>query len=404
MRHEEPTTPWVKWRELDLDALRHNYGLVRREVGPDKHIIASVKGNAYGHGIVPIVRVLDDLGVYAVATGSIEDARAIRAAGLKTRLQMFACAAPEGIDELLALDVSPTIHNLPIAEAVSRRAAKSTLVYVKVDSGLGRLGVPIEEAPALIEAVARLPRIRLEGIYTHAPFSNPAGREWARQCIERFEGLLAELARRGIEAPVVQASASAAIAAGIVDSCTAVCPGHLLYGGLSRVTPDVGDLSRYRPVLKAIKCRIIHIGPQAAGKPIGINGSLVLPSDCVVGVVPFGMADGYRAPVAGRAAEVLVRQRRARVLGINLEYSMLNLSGINGVELGEEVIVLGGAGDDQVTLEEIAGWQGAPILETLMSFDKPLPTRLCPPGEASCRAAPSRDRCRAGSEREPVAG
>ena len=367
----------VKWKELDLDALRHNYGMVQSQVG-GKHIIASVKANAYGHGIVPVVRALDAMGVYRVATASLADVRAIRAAGLRTQILMFACTPPEYVADLLPLDVAVTVHNSAVALALSRSVKSGICVYVKIDSGLGRLGVPIAEAAEFVSSVAALPNIRLEGLYTHLPFSHAVGREWARERTADFRRLHAELTRRGIHLPITQAVASAGIAANVADTCTAVCCGHLLYGGLSLVRPDVGDLSGYRPVLKAIKCRLIDLGHRPAGKPIGMNGTLIPASDLTVGVVPFGLADGYHRPISGRTAAMMIRQHRVRVLGVSLEYTLLDLSEVHDAALGEEVVVLGRSEVDEIALQEIADWQGMPVLDTLISFDKPMPTYVDP--------------------------
>jgi len=378
------STPWMKWRELDLDALEHNYRAVRSRVGGAKRIIASVKANAYGHGVVPVVRTLDRLGVYAVATASLDDARAIRAAGLGTRILMFACVIPEAVDRLLALNVVPTVHNRAIAEAISGAAAESVEVYVKLDSGLGRLGVPVAEGVDFVQAIARLPNLVIKGLYTHLPFTDAKGRDWAREGLARFDRLLAEMERKGLHVPVSQAISSAGIAAGLTDTCTAVCPGHLLYGRFLPLTPDLADLSEYRPVLRAIKCRLIEIGPRPAGERMGMNGALVLPSPLIVGVVPFGIADGYRGPVAGRRAVMWLRGRRVPVLGVSLEYTLLGLTGLDGVKIGDEVMVLGESDGDRITVGELAEWQGGSALEALTSLDKPMPWLVHASGGRAC--------------------
>jgi alanine racemase len=374
----------MKWRELDLDALEHNYRVIRRRVGGAKHIIASVKANAYGHGVVPVVRALDRLGVYSVATASLDDARAIRAAGLGTPILMLACMAPETADHLLALDVVPTVHNHAMAEAISGAATERVEVYVKLDSGLGRLGVPVAEGVDFVQDIARLPNLVIEGLYTHLPFTDASGRDWAREGLARFDCLLADVARRGLHVPVTQAISSAGIAVGLADTCTAVCPGHLLYGGFLPLAPDLADLTEYRPVLRSIKCRLIDIGLRPAGGRMGVNGALVLPSSLVVGVVPFGIADGYRRPVGGRSAVMWLRGRRVPVLGISLEYTLLDLTGLDEAKIGEEVVVLGESGNGGITASELAGWQGGSVLETLTSLDKPMPCLVHASGGKSC--------------------
>ena len=380
------STTWMKWRELDLDALEHNYRAIRRSVGETKHIIASVKANAYGHGVVPVVRALDRLGVYAVATGSLDDARAIRTAGLGTRILMFACVAPEAVGHLLALNVVPTVHNRAIAEAISGAATESVEVYVKVDSGLGRLGVPVAEGADFVQAIARLPHLVLKGLYTHLPFTDARGRNWAREGLARFDRLLADVERRGLHVPISQAMSSAGIAADLTDTCTAVCPGHLLYGRFLPLAPDLADLSEYRPVLRAIKCRLIEIGSRPAGQRMGMNGALVLPSPLLVGVVPFGIVDGYRGAVAGRGAAMWLRGRRVPVLGVSLEYTLLDLTGLVEAKIGEEVMVLGESDGDGISVGELAEWQGGSVLETLTSLDKPMPWLVHASGGRSCAA------------------
>jgi len=370
------STAWMKWRELDLDALEHNYQSVRRRVGGSKHVIASVKANAYGHGVVPVVRALDRLGVYAVATASLDDARAIRAAGLGTRILMFACVAPEAVKDLLAIDVVPTVHNRAIAEAISGAAAKRVEVYVKLDSGLGRLGIPVSEGVDFVQAITRLPNLAIKGLYTHLPFTDAKGRDWAREGLARFDRLLADVERKGFHIPVSQAMSSAGIAAGLTDTCTAVCPGHLFYGQFLPLAPDLADLSEYRPVLRAIKCRLIEIRSRPAGGRMGTNGALLLSSPLIVGVVPFGIADGYRRPVAGRSAVMWLRGRRVPVLGVSLEYTLLDLTGLDEVRIGEEVMVLGESDGGGITVGELAAWQGGSALETLTSLDRPMPGLL----------------------------
>jgi alanine racemase len=373
---EQAMSVHPSWRELDLAALRSNLREVRRRVGPDIKIIASLKANAYGHGVVPIARALADLGVYALATGSFEDALALRRAGIDTKIQMFGGNLPAGAADLLRLDLMPTVYNLAAARAVSAAASAPARVYVKVDCGLGRLGVPVAEAGAFVKKVAALPRLVVEGVYTHLPFADRAGRDWARRRLEAFHGLIGALARAGLEIPVTQAIASAGVASDLAHNCNAVCTGHLLYGGLSVVAPDVADLSAFRPVLHAVKTRLIHVGDQPSGQRIFVGGQHVPERDTTVGVVPVGLFDGLRKPTAGKAAAMLIRGRRVPLLSVSLEYSSVDLTGVDRSEIGEEVVVLGRSGDDRITLEEMADWQGTSALAVLMSFDQRLPCRL----------------------------
>ena len=380
---EHRTSVHPAWMELDLDALRANYLEIRRRIGPDVKIIASIKANAYGHGAVEIARGLSDLGVYALATGSFSDAVGMRRAGIRTRILMFGGNLPEAAADLLRHDLIPTVYDMRAALAVSGAAISPAPIYIKVDSGLGRLGVRIEEAVALIKSVATLPRIVVEGIYTHLPFRDAAGMEWARDRLAAFDELVAALAAAGMGFPVTQAKNSACLLAGLKDRCTAVSPGHLLYG-LSPGAADLFDTSAFRPVLRAVRTQLIHVAHHPPGRLIGLGGPYGIKGGTVTGVVPFGLYDGYRNPAEGTT--MLLRGRRVPVIGVSLEYTTLDLSGLDGPEPGEEVTVLGQAGDGRITLEEIAGWQAARPLDVLMSFGGRLPVRIAegaPCGETS---------------------
>jgi alanine racemase len=370
----QATIAHPSWREIELDALCHNYDEIRRRIGPDVQIIGSVKGNAYGHGVVEVVRALQDLGVYSVATGSFSDAVALRRAGIDCRIQMFPGFLPEAIPGLLALDLMPSITDLDMARAVSETARRAARVYIKVDCGLGRLGVRVEEAEAFVKAVASLPRVVVEGIFTHLPFTDLRGRDWAFRRLAAFESLLRALERAGLRIPISQVRASSAIAAGLKDACTAVCAGHLLYGGLGRVTPEVADLSSFRPVLKTIRSRLIHVGRRAPEALIGTGAHDVPESVASVGVLPIGLFDGYRNASAGRTAAMLYQGQRVRVLAVNLEYTVVDLTPVGAPAVGDEVVVLGESNGVHMTMEEIAACQGTSPVQVLMNFDQRMPS------------------------------
>jgi alanine racemase len=348
------------WIEIDLGALAHNARTLQAHLGPETKIIAALKGDAYGHGIAPVARCLAACGVHSLATGSFKDAMAIRAAGVDLPILMFAGPLPEGIPRLLEHGLTPTIHDRQSAEAVSRAAAKPTRVYLKVDSGLGRLGVPVAEALAFVRYLRTLDHLVLDGVYTHLTFHDADGREWARERYAAFDALLEALAAEGIDVPVSQALASSALLAGLRSRANAVCPGSILYG-MSPVSDEVGDARAYRPVVKAIKSRLIKIGTsEETGR---------------FGVIPLGLADGYRSLAEGASADALLGGRRAPIRGTSLEYITLDLSDFADARVGDEVVLLGRSGDEEITLADLAAWQGASLHEVLLGFEGRLRAR-----------------------------
>lgn len=364
------------WMEFDLGALAHNYRMLRAHVGPESHIIAALKANAYGHGAVPVARCLARYDVHSLATGSIEDAVAIRNAGIDLPILMFGGALPEAMRSLLEHGLTPTVYNLAGAEAVSRAATEQTRVYVKVDAGLGRLGVPLPDALSFIRQIRTLDKLVIEGVYTHLSFHDAAGREWSRARLIAFDELLEALDAAGIEVPITQAIASSGLLCELSSRANAVCPGHLLYG-VSSVADDVAAIDPYRPVLKAIKSRLIHVGPVKAGMR---DAGPEAPRR--VGVIPLGFVDGYRRVAAGSPACVLVAGRRAAIKSISLEHMSLDLSDFEQARIGDEVVLLGASGGEMITLADIAAWQDARPHHVLMAFDRRLPVRYL--GEAHC--------------------
>ena len=349
---------------IDLDALARNVREVRRLAGRPIVIMASVKANAYGHGIVPVARRLAAERVEVLATGAFTDAVAMREAGIATPILMMGGALPEAVPALVARGLMPTVHNPELAEAAAAVAASATrAVAVKVDCGLGRLGVPLDGAHAFVLALARRPRVEVAGLYTHLPFSDTAGADWARDGVARFGALVAALARDGVHIPVTQARASSALLAGIDDDCTAVSPGALLYG-LAPVDAAVARAAALRPVMVSLRTRLIQISRHTAR--VGRHAGRVTGP---TGVVPFGRLDGNRMSRPDSGAHMLVAGRRAPILGVSLEHCVLDLSLVPEARIGDEVVVLGGDGDQRISLDDIARWQGGGVNDVLMSLN-----------------------------------
>jgi alanine racemase len=348
------------WMEIDLGALTHNVEALRSHLGPETHIIAALKADAYGHGIGPVARCLARCDVHSLATGSLRDALSIRAAGIDLPILMFAGPLPEGMPELLAHGLTPTVHDGVSARAVSDAATKPTPVYLKVDSGLGRLGVPLADALGFVRRLRELDNLVLEGIYTHLTFNDAAGRERARERFAAFDAFLEKLDAEGIQVPVTQALASSGLLAGLTSRANAVCPGSILYG-MSPLSDGIAASGSYRPVVTAIKSRIIHLGPREG-------------SACV-GVAPIGLADGYLSNRPEAAPYALLGGRRVPIRGVSLEYLSLDLSDFADARIGDEIVLLGKSGGEEIRLEDIARWRSSAVHEALLSFEGRLRAR-----------------------------
>jgi len=367
-----PTHP--TWMELDVEALIHNLAEIRRRAGEGVEIIASVKANAYGHGIIAVAQALEIAGVEMLATGSFAEAKSMRAAGLTTPILMLAGSLPEGLPELVGAGMIPTIYDQAGAHAIEAAAGSGAVVpvFVKVDIGLGRLGVDVSRALDFVDDISSFSGIQVEGIYTHLSFRDEAGMAYTRERIPYFYRLLDELKARGHEIPTTQALASSALLAGWTDGCTAVCPGHLLYG----ITPmGEGEPSNadFRPVLRTINSRIIHVADHLDGPPPGSGAYHIRRATRRTAVAPCGANEGNRSAVSGRTGEVLYKDRRLRILGCSLEYLTFEIPDNLEINVGDTVSVLGGDGPGRIALEEFADWWDTSPLDVMLSFSGRMP-------------------------------
>lgn len=359
--------------EIDLHALETNYRAVKECIGPGVQIIASVKGNGYGAGVAAIAATLEKVGAYGVATGGIRDALAIRQAGNRIPIHMFPGILPEAIGVLYENDLMPSIYTNELADAASEVARKPWKVFVKVDSGLGRVGIPVEEAETFVLDLARKPNILVEGIFTHLPFADAAGKSWAAEGLERFDDLVARIERKGLQIPIRQSVATTGVLMRLKSACNAVCVGHLLFGGLGRLRPEFTHIPEFRPVHKSIRTRLINVRHYKTDSVAGAGGKISMKAGTVTGTIPIGLHEGYRAGAPGQTPQMLVGAVRVPVLFVSQEYSVLDLTTVDQPQVGDEVFVLGGNGSNRITIEEIAKWQDTSPLHVVMAMDGTMP-------------------------------
>jgi alanine racemase len=354
--------------ELDAERLRANYHEIARRVGPGVKIIPAIKADAYGFGAVESAKIFERLGAFAVFTGNVAEAIAVRAAGVRIPVAMFGAYLPDDVPVLLSHGLIPTIYDREFAAAASAAAKARTEVYIKVDAGLGRLGVPIAQAAEFIRWVSALPNLAIGGVYTHLPFADGDGVAWAKKHLAEFDALLGTLAAGGISVPVSQARASSCIAAGLADRANAVCVGHLLYGLSPFAESYSPAISGIRPVIRAIRSRLIHVGRHSQGSDVAIAGSYGLRHGRTTGVLPVGRSSGLGELDPGQPAHALVRGQRAPLLGISLEHTTIDLDGIAEPRVGDPVELVSETTEGGPTLAAFARAQGRSALTTMVAL------------------------------------
>jgi len=339
------------WAEVSLTAITENLATNRQLAGRPVKIIATVKANAYGHGAPVVGLHLQALGVEALATANLDDALEMRRAGVTIPIVMFASNLPSGVEALVANRLTPTVQDLPTADAIAKTAGRQISVHVKVDAGLGRMGVKLNEARGFVKQLAQIPNIKVEGLYTHLPFSDPAQAPWAQRRLAAFTEVVGALEREdGIRIDYTQAAASSILAMRLPDTLNTVAPGHLLFG----LNPLSSSLN-LAPALRAIKARLIHIAHHSADEDRGGYGAAQHPR---TGVFLLGTDNGYRMADAW----VSCRGQRCQVLSVTAEYTVIDLSALPVAEVGDEVTVVG----KELPLREVAGYLGlTPMLAAI---------------------------------------
>lgn len=364
------------WAEIDLDALRENLAWLRHRVGPDVKILTVVKADAYGHGLKQIAALLMQSGTDTFGVANLAEAEAVRSVGQGWPILMLGACLPDEVDMAVRGDVIPTISSLAEAQWFSSAAVKwhkTVDVHVKVDTGMGRLGIQPQRAVELIESIQRLGGIRLQGLYTHYS-SVEEDAEFSRKQRSQFQKLLAQLVRKGITVPLRHANNSGGILHEPQTMLNLVRPGLLVYGVVpSGQRPLDSDLpKRLRPAL-SLFCRVSFTKEIEKGTPISYGHTFVAPRKMQVATLTAGYGDGYLRAGSNRA-EVLVQGRRCRVLGrITMDQMLADVSHVPDVNVGAGVVLIGGQGEERITVADVAQWSGTIPWEVLTNITYRVP-------------------------------
>ena len=326
------------WAEVDLDALAHNYRLLRG-LAPDSRFLGVVKANAYGHGAVPVAKKLESLGADMLAVACLDEAVELRRAGIAVPILCLGQTPVEYASDLLAYNITQTVGDLETGRALSaaaEAAGKTLKIHVKVDTGMGRLGFV---GPALneeIRALCALPGLEAEGIFTH--FADADGsKEYTTAQNRKLGDAIGALRKAGLEFKICHCAASAAVLNYPYTSMDMIRPGIALYGYVP--DPSVKDPG-LKPVM-TVKSRIAVVRDLPAGAKISYGCTATLERDSKVAVLPMGYGDGLPRVLSNKL-EVLIGDRLCPVLGrICMDMCMVDVTDAPGVKAGDVATVYG---------------------------------------------------------------
>jgi alanine racemase len=341
------------WLEVNLEAIAHNVRRIVGLVGPGVRVLAVLKADAYGHGAIRVARTALNNGASYLGVASINEGAALRRVDITAPILVLGYTPAWQARDLVLHDLSATVFNLDVARMLSRAARelnREVRVHIKVDSGMGRLGLLPEEVPAFAADLRSLPGLVLEGIFTHLATAD-SDLDYARWQLVRFRQVLEALARAGVTFPLVHAANSAAIL-GLPESHFAMVRAGIAMYGL-QPSPEVPLPLDFRLAL-SFKTQVAQVKTLAPGSFVGYGKTYRTAGKERIAVLPVGYADGFRrAP--RHWGEVLIRGQRAPIVGrVSMDQTTVDVSHVPGVRQGDEVVLIGEQGDERITAEEVA--------------------------------------------------
>jgi alanine racemase len=356
--------------EVDLGALVYNYHQLRRFAPASVKFLAVVKADAYGHGAIPVSKKLEELSADFLGVARVQEGVELRNGGIKKPILVLSGIYQEEVEEVLDYNLTPMVYRLEIAEALSAAAnkrGKKIPVHLKVDTGMGRIGVLAEEAPAFANRVRKFKNLEIEGIASHLSTADEGDSAFAAEQLERFSRTIEEMRRLAIDPPFCHIANSAALVNLPAAHFNLVRPGIMLYG--SYPSPSLKDKVSLRQVM-SWKSRIADLKKLPAGYPISYGRTFITQRPSLIAAIPVGYADGYHRLFSNRG-EVLIKGMRAPVVGrVCMDWTMVDVTAITGVEVGDEVVLMGNQSGREITPEEMGGWIGSISYEILCSVGK----------------------------------
>jgi alanine racemase len=364
--------PRPTWAEVNLRNLRHNYQALRKFLPPAVRIIAVIKANAYGHGAPAVARCLEECGVDYLAVAFLEEALELREAGIIKPILLLNGFWEGQEDLVLHHNLVPVVFNLAEVRRLSRAASRlrrQARCQVKIDTGMIRLGVGWEKAKDFFAHLQEEKYIICEGVLTHLTSAEKAHDPWAVEQIQRAQQLFDSLSQCGTLIPWAHIVNSAGIVNYPEAWRNAVRPGLMLYGVNPLDSPYPVEL---KPVL-SLKSKVMHLNKIEKGTTIGYGRTRQVDRQSLVATLPIGYADGLNRLLSNQGS-VLVRGQRAPIAGrISMDLTTIDVTGVPGVQIGDEVVFIGKQENDEIPATEMARLVGSIPYEVLCRIGSRVP-------------------------------
>jgi alanine racemase len=363
---------------VDLDAYRENIQLVKKRIGPERGIVAVVKANGYGHGMLEIARAALDEGAAMLGVATVDEAVMLRRLGFHLPVIILGPIFPKDSEAILAHDITASIGSLEVARALDRTARtwkKKPRVHVKVDTGMGRFGFWHEEMPGVLDALKRLKGVVFEGIFTHFSESDGRSRIFTLEQLRQFRRVLELCRAKSLEPPIKHAANSGAILQFPEAFFDLVRPGIMLYGLLPSL--EVSRTLNIQPVMTLVS-KVVLVRDVRRGRYLSYARTYRTKSRRRIATIPFGYGDGYPRAFSNRGY-VIIRGRKAPIVGrVTMDQILVDVTRIPNVAVGDDVLIYGRQGKHYIPIEEVAASIGSISYELVCAVTQRVPRVYVP--------------------------
>jgi len=363
------------WAEVDLDALAHNMREVKRLAAKGALVTAVIKADGYGHGAKKVAQTLLDNGADRFAIAVLDEGIELRRAGFKVPILVLGFTDKERAEEVVANDLEQAAYSWDLAEALSKEAVrqgKTVKVHIKIDTGMGRIGLqPNSDSVQLIKKISQLPNLAIEGIFTHFAVADTVDKLYTEGQYEKFNWICSELDKENVKINIRHCGNSATIIDLPNMHMNMVRAGIMLYG-LKPSDEVMLDRLELKQVM-SLKVRITHVKEIEAGQSVSYGRRFIAERKSKIASLPIGYADGYTRMLSGKA-EALVKGKRVPVVGrICMDQCMIDVTGIENVSVGDEVVLFGKQEDGFIHIDELADKLGTINYEIVCMIGKRVP-------------------------------
>lgn len=363
------------YAEINLDNLIHNMREIRKLSGRESQVMAVIKADGYGHGATKIAQVLLDNGADTLAVAVLDEAIELRQAGFKVPIFILGYTQPERAEEVVKYDLEQSVYSFEVAKALSEAAIaqdKMVFVHIKIDTGMGRIGLQADnDAVEIIKDIYKLPNLKIKGIFTHFAAADEIDKNYTQSQFDKFNWICTKLENQDINIEIKHCGNSATIIDLPDMHLNMVRAGILLYG----LAPSE-DVMLNKIALKevmSLKVRITHVKEIEVGQSVSYGRKFIAEKKSTIASLPIGYADGYTRLLSGKA-EALVKGQRVPLVGrICMDQCMIDVTGVEDVKVGDEVVLFGEQGDGFISIDEIAKKLGTINYEVVCMISRRIP-------------------------------